>query len=54
MKKYSELLTKAINFINGDLKEDNMHSLFSFDGLLSKNEETTSEDFELISMLILD
>ena len=54
MKKYSELLTKAINFINGDLEEDNMHSLFSFDGLLSKNEETTSEDFELISMLILD
>ena len=54
MKKYSELLTKAINFINGDLEEDNMHSLFSFDGLLSKNEETTSEDFELISMLILE
>lgn len=54
MKKYSELLTKAINYINGDLKEKNMHSLFSFDGLIKDNEENTSEDFELISMLIVD
>ena len=54
MKKYSTLLTKAINHISGDLEEDNMHSLFSFDGLLNKNEETTTEDFELISMLIVE
>ena len=54
MKKYSTLLTKAINYIGGDLEENNMHSLFSFDGLLNKIEESTSEDFELISMLIVE
>ena len=54
MKKYSTLLTKAINYISGDLEENSMHSLFSFNGLLNKNEETTTEDFELISMLIVE
>lgn len=54
MREYSELLNKSISFIDGDIKESNMHSLFSFDGLISNDDEITSEDFEFISMLIIE
>ena len=53
MKVYSELLNKAIENINGDIKENEMHSMFSFDGLIA-SEDDTEEDFELISMLIIE
>lgn len=53
MTRYSELVNKVIEKINGDIHENEMHSIFSFDGLI-QTEDTDEEDFELISMLIIE
>lgn len=54
MSKYSTLVTKAIRNITGNVEEDNMMSIFDFDGFNDSFSDVNEEDYELISFLIIE
>ncbi|PJK17306.1 helicase [Chryseomicrobium excrementi] len=54
MSSYKYLLDKAVEFVLGIVEEQGMGSLFSLgNSNLLKNTATTSDDFELISFLVM-
>ena len=53
MKLYSELLTKAVNSIQGKESEKSKQTIFSFEGFDNPFANETQDDFELISFLVL-
>lgn len=54
MSSYKNLLDKAVEFVLGIVEEQGMESLFSLgNSSLLKDTATTSDDFELISFLVI-
>lgn len=53
MSFYSELLTKAVNSIQGKEEEKAKQTIFSFEGFDNPFADETQDDFELISFLVL-
>lgn len=53
MHFYSELLTKAVNSIQGKESEKAKQTIFSFEGFDNPFANETQDDFELISFLVL-
>ena len=53
MHIYSELLTKAVNSIQGTEAEKAKQTIFSFEGFDNPFANETQDDFELISFLVL-
>ena len=53
MRFYSELLTKAVNSIQGKESEKAKQTIFSFEGFDNPFANETQDDFELISFLVL-
>ena len=54
MKIYSELLNKAIQSIKGEEEEKAFQATFDFSGFNNSFAEETTDDFELISFLVVD
>jgi hypothetical protein len=54
MKIYSELLNKAIQSIKGEEEEKAFQTTFDFGGFNNSFAEETTDDFELISFLVVD
>jgi SNF2 family DNA or RNA helicase len=54
MKFYSNLLTKAITSIQGEENNKSISSIFDFGGYDNPFAKETSDDFELISFLMVD
>ena len=53
MHFYSELLTKAVNSIQGKESEKAKQTIFSFEGFDNPFANETQDDFELVSFLVL-
>ena len=54
MSFYSELLTKAVNSIQGKEEEEKVkQTIFSFEGFDNPFANETQDDFELIGFLVL-
>ena len=53
MRFYSDLLTKAVNSIQGRESEKAKQTIFSFEGFDNPFADETQDDFELISFLVL-
>ena len=53
MHFYSELLTKAVNSIQGKESEKANQTIFSFEGFDNPFADETQDDFELVSFLVL-
>jgi ERCC4-related helicase len=54
MSEYSALLTKAVESIQGDEGEKAQESIFDFSGFNNPFANETTDDFELISFLVVD
>lgn len=54
MSKYSELINLAINSIKGEEEENAMMCVFDFGGFTDNFSDTSSDDFELISFLVVE
>ncbi|MEF9984492.1 MAG: helicase-related protein [Oscillospiraceae bacterium] len=54
MKFYSELLNKAVNSIKGEEEAKAFQTTFDFGGFNNAFAEETSDDFELISFLVVE
>jgi len=54
MKIYSELLNKAVQSIKGEEEEKAFQATFDFSGFNNSFAEETTDDFELISFLVVD
>ena len=54
MRIYSELLNKAIQSIKGEEEEKAFQTTFDFGGFNNSFAEETTDDFELISFLVVD
>lgn len=54
MKKYSELLSASIKTIQGEEEKNAIQSIFNFGGFNNDFANESSEDFELISFLVVE
>lgn len=54
MSFYSELLSKAITSIKRQEEENAIQSVFDFGGFDNSFADETTEDFELVSFLVVE
>ncbi len=54
MSRYSELLSAAIKYIQGNEEKNAIQSIFDFGGFNNKFANETQDDFELVSFLVVE